>query len=101
MRLERGISQSGLARELGVSAAYLSQVENERRMVSRAMLARIAGWVRGNGEVERGGDRVPGVVAAIGTGDDRPQTGAEQRQTGRRIQAVPAAGTSIGKDNRT
>ena len=101
MRLERDISQSRLARELGISAAYLSQIENERRMVSRAMLARIAGWVRRYGEVGHGGARNPGAVAAIASANGRRQTGIEQQRTGSGIRKVPAAGTSIGKDDRT
>jgi DNA-binding XRE family transcriptional regulator len=101
MRLERDISQSRLARELGVSAAYLSQIENERRMVSRAMLARIAGWVRRNGEIERGGDNNSGVVATIGSGNGGRRTVVEQQETGSGIRKAPAAGTSIGKEDRT
>ena len=48
MRMERNISQSRFADELGISAAYLSQIENEKRAVSRGMLGRVAEWARAN-----------------------------------------------------
>lgn len=44
MRADRKVSQCGLAREIGISAAYLSQIENGRRMPSQAVLGRIARW---------------------------------------------------------
>lgn len=48
MRMERNISQAQLAGELGISAAYLSQVENEKRAVSKFLLSRIAEWAEAN-----------------------------------------------------
>jgi DNA-binding transcriptional regulator YiaG len=48
MRMERNISQTRFAGELGISAAYLSQVENEKRAVSKMLLGRIAEWARAN-----------------------------------------------------
>lgn len=103
MRIERDVSQARLARELGISAAYLSQIENEKRMVSRAMLARIAGWVRRNGEAENGGERRPGAVVTIETGNKRWQSTADKKlqAAGRQYPRIPATGTSIGKDERT
>lgn len=52
-RLEHGLSQAALARKLGVSASYLSQVENDRRLASRGMLGRFAGWQGANAGVDR------------------------------------------------
>lgn len=46
MRLDRNISQTQLADELGISAAYLSQIENEKRAVSKKMLGRVADWAK-------------------------------------------------------
>ena len=48
MRLERNLSQSRLAGELGISAAYLSQVENEKRAVSKMLFGRVTDWARDN-----------------------------------------------------
>ena len=48
MRMDRNISQSRFAGELGISAAYLSQIENEKRAVSKVLLGRIAEWARAN-----------------------------------------------------
>lgn len=48
MRQDRNISQTRMADELGISAAYLSQIENEKRTISKAMLNRVAEWARAN-----------------------------------------------------
>ncbi len=41
-RLDRGISQAGLARMVGISSSYLNLIENSRRDVGGALLLRIA-----------------------------------------------------------
>lgn len=46
IRVSRNISQTQLAGELGISAAYLSQIENEKRGVSKSLHGRIAQWLR-------------------------------------------------------
>ena len=48
IRMTRNISQRDFASELGISAAYLSQVENERRAVSPHLLRRLAKWTADN-----------------------------------------------------
>ena len=45
MRAGRNMSQIQLARELGISAAYLSQIENEKRVVSKGILIRLSTWL--------------------------------------------------------
>ncbi len=103
IRIAREISQRRLAGELGISAAYLSQIENERRMASQAVLRRIAGWVRANGGAGRGGQHVPGAIVAIeSVGRWRQATAGKKKQVaGSRFAQVPVTGTPIGKDERT
>lgn len=48
MRMEHKIPQSRFARELGISAAYLSQIETEKRKISRTLLRKISDWAREN-----------------------------------------------------
>lgn len=48
-RMERGWSQDDLARYLGISTPYLSQIENEKRRPSPKLWARIHAWVRSAG----------------------------------------------------
>lgn len=45
MRARRNMSQIQLARELGISAAYLSQIENEKRVVSKGLMVRLSTWL--------------------------------------------------------
>lgn len=59
MRMDRNISQSRFAGELGISAAYLSQIENEKRAVSRMLLRRIAEWAQANEHT------APGACASV------------------------------------
>lgn len=61
MRMDRNISQSRFAGELGISAAYLSQIENEKRAVSKGIHNRIAEWARANEHTDKP------MVGAIGT----------------------------------
>ncbi len=42
LRLNRGYTQSAFARELGISAGYLSQLEMGLRKPSRALIQRVA-----------------------------------------------------------
>jgi DNA-binding transcriptional regulator YiaG len=63
MRMDRNISQSQFARELGISAAYLSQIETEKRMVSQALLGKISEWARTNGPDV--GERKPSAIAML------------------------------------
>lgn len=65
MRSDRKISQYRLARELGISAAYLSQIENEHRMASRAVLGRIASWASRNCVGTRSRPDNAGAVASL------------------------------------
>lgn len=65
MRIERNISQSRFAHELGISAAYLSQIENEKRMVSKSLLERISAWVHKNGGGDQGGERKSAAIAML------------------------------------
>jgi DNA-binding transcriptional regulator YiaG len=62
MRMDRNISQSRFAGELGISAAYLSQIENEKRAVSKVLLSRIAEWARAN---EDSGKPVIGTAGSV------------------------------------
>jgi transcriptional regulator with XRE-family HTH domain len=103
IRIARDVSQCRLAGELGISASYLSQIENERRMASQAVLERIAGWVRANGEADRDGQRMPGAVFAIETVSRWQQSsaGKEQQVAGSQFVQAPVTGTPIGKDDRT
>lgn len=76
MRINRNISQTRLARELGISAAYLSQVENEKRAVSKHLLARIAEWARVNETgSELSGKDVASVYSLNAVRDGRVATG--------------------------
>ena len=45
LRASRNMSQLQLARELGISAPYLSQIENEKRVVSKGLLIRLSTWL--------------------------------------------------------
>ena len=103
MRTDRNIPQCRLARELGISAAYLSQIENDRRMASQAVLERIAGWQCENGEADRNSGHTPGAVAALEgvTRWGHAGAGRMQREAGSRFSEIPATGTPIGKDDRT
>jgi len=66
MRVKRNISQTRLADELGISAAYLSQVENEKRAVSKHLLVRINDWARANEAAgEFGGRTKPAPVYSL------------------------------------
>lgn len=49
MRMTCNISQSKFADELGISAPYLSQIETEKRKISKALLRKISDWVQANG----------------------------------------------------
>jgi transcriptional regulator with XRE-family HTH domain len=103
IRISRNVSQGRLAGELGISAAYLSQIENDKRMASRAVLGRIAGWVRANGDIGRGSERGPGAVATIESVNKWRQAadGKKQQVARSRTLQDPATGASIGKDDRT
>jgi len=103
MRLERDVSQRRLADELGISAAYLSQIENQRRLVSRTVLGRIAVWLRTNRGVDPGGQRPPTVIAMIESGAAERQTawGIERQAAGSRFARIPATGAPAGKDDHT
>jgi len=79
MRTERKISQYRLACELGISAAYLSQIENERRMVSRALLGRIASWASESREGKCSQSEKPAAVASL-----ERASGAWTKKIGRR-----------------
>lgn len=46
-RMERGWSQEALARYLDISTPYLSQVENGKRLPSKALVGRIYAWLKG------------------------------------------------------
>lgn len=48
-RMERKLSQEELARLLGISASYLSQVENGRRMPSEGVARKIRTWLASGG----------------------------------------------------
>lgn len=63
LRVQRSISQSQFARELGISAAYLSQVETEKRMVSQALLGKISEWAQSN--TGGAGSQKPAAVAML------------------------------------
>ncbi len=41
-RLERGLAQSALAKQAGISPAYLNLIEHDKRMIGGALLGRIA-----------------------------------------------------------
>lgn len=66
MRTDRNIPQHRLARELGISAAYLSQIENERRMASRSVLWRVADWANRNAWCGHGRSVEPVAIASFG-----------------------------------
>ncbi len=66
MRTDRNMSQLQLARELGISAAYLSQIENERRVVSKGILIRLSTWLDdGSGAGAAGGGFPHSVDTAL------------------------------------
>lgn len=96
MRSNRNISQSRLAREIGISVTYLSQIENEKRMVSRALLGRITDWARRNGETERDFDAEPAVVALFDTAGGKPRAAPRDRDR----QGLVNEKRSQGKDDR-
>lgn len=103
MRMDRKISQDRLARELGISAAYLSQIENERRMASQAVLGRIAGWASRDGDGGSSGSDKPDAPAPL----EFPQGGRRKVGGSRRhavagtfLQATAPCGPA-GKDNLT
>jgi DNA-binding transcriptional regulator YiaG len=78
IRMARNITQTQFASELGISAAYLSQVENEKRSVSVHLLKRLAEWKANNA----GGGQAPDSnIAQIYTlhspGDGRAAAGGE------------------------
>ncbi|UCH75334.1 MAG: helix-turn-helix domain-containing protein [Rhodospirillales bacterium] len=100
MRTRRRLSQHRFARELGISAAYLSQIENEHRMASQAVLARIAGWVQRNDHEADG--RAGAIVTLDCTAGRRPW-GAAGGQATRRAGAplAPPDGNPARKDDRT
>jgi DNA-binding transcriptional regulator YiaG len=45
LRTSRSLTQGQLAKELGVSPAYLSHIENEKRLLSQAVLQRLLLWI--------------------------------------------------------
>ena len=102
MRIARGISQRRLAGELGISASYLSQIENERRMASQAVLERIACWARTNNETDRDGRRAPNGVVMIETAGKRQLSfaGKQQQMAGSPFVQARLTATPIGKDDR-
>jgi transcriptional regulator with XRE-family HTH domain len=44
-RKNRGVSQEALAAQLGISSGYLSMLEAGRRIPSKAVAARLSGWL--------------------------------------------------------
>jgi hypothetical protein len=72
-------------------------------MASRAVLGRIAGWVRANGDIGRGSERGPAAVATIESVNKWRQAadGKKQQVARSRTLQDPATGASIGKDDRT
>lgn len=71
MRLDRNISQTRLAGELGISAAYLSQIENEKRAVSKMLHGRLAQWARVNETPVPSGSGASGTLLSL---DDARET---------------------------
>ena len=76
MRMDRNISQTRFAGELGISAAYLSQIENEKRAVPKVLLERIAAWARANEHSGTPGATATGSVHSLDAArDSRPAIG--------------------------
>jgi DNA-binding XRE family transcriptional regulator len=76
MRMDRNITQSRFAGELGISAAYLSQIENEKRAVSKVLLGRIAEWARANEDSSKPVADATGSVHSLDAArDSRPAIG--------------------------
>jgi len=104
MRTDRNIPQYRLARELGISAAYLSQIENERRMASRSVLWRIADWANRNAGNERGRSAEPVAIESFGcaggVGHEAETGNNGQHMIGRRSLQVATPCGPAGKDNR-
>jgi DNA-binding XRE family transcriptional regulator len=76
MRMGRNITQSRFAGELGISAAYLSQIENEKRAVSKVLLGRIAEWARANEDSSKPVADATGSVHSLDAArDSRPAIG--------------------------
>ncbi len=102
LRTNHNIPQSRLAEEIGISAAYLSQIENEHRMASPAVLGRIAGWARRQHAAERTGVAGDGAIAEIARfGDIWPGADGAQRIIGGAFLKKTRIGRPAGKDDRS
>lgn len=100
MRRKRNISQTRFAREIGISATYLSQIENEKRLVSKTLLRRVSDWARRNGETGRGLDGDAAVIALFDTAREQRSALNEGAQAGRDRQGLIDGKISRGKDDR-
>lgn len=69
LRYRAGLSQAHMAERLGISVSYLSQIENNDRPITQAVLIAIAREFPFEGS-EIGGGALPGLLAAIDAATD-------------------------------